>query len=67
MNGTARPSSADDDFRLLSLTAAANRIGISVRTLQRWIAKGHISVNRNFGSPRISTAELRRHIAPEHS
>jgi excisionase family DNA binding protein len=56
-----------DDFRLLTLKAAADKLGVSVRTLQRRIAEKRIRTVDTFGRPRISAAELRRHIEPSNA
>ena len=55
---------------LLTVRAAAERLGVGYSTLKRWIASGHVRTTRTEGGHhRISDAEIERLIAkhnPEH-
>ena len=55
---------------LLTVRAAAERLGVGYSTLKRWIASGHVRTTRTEGGHhRISDTEIERLIArhdPEH-
>ena len=55
---------------LLTVRAAAERLGVGYSTLKRWIASGHVRTARTEGGHhRISDTEIERLIArhdPEH-
>ena len=55
---------------LLTVRAAAERLGVGYSTLKRWIGSGHVRTTRTEGGHhRISDAEIERLIArqdPEH-
>ena len=55
---------------LLTVRAAAERLGVGYSTLKRWIASGHVRTTRTEGGHhRVSDTEIERLIArhdPEH-
>lgn len=50
--------------RLYTIEEAAEALRFSSKTIQRRIADGTIRAVSAFGRPRITAAELRRHILP---
>ena len=56
------PSVSQFEPRYISLAQAATLVSLSVRTLRRAIAAGHLRANRIGRLVRIDTAELRRWI-----
>lgn len=49
---------------LLTVRAAAERLGVGYSTLKRWIGSGHVRTNRTEGGHhRISDAEIERLLA----
>ena len=55
----------DSSLRLLTFVDAANLVGVSSRTVRRWVAAGLIPVTRLTGKPRIRESHLRKAI--EHA
>ena len=53
-----------DDLRAYTLPEAAERLGVSTRTLQRMAAKGELRLARLGSATRVPASELARLLAP---
>lgn len=53
-----------DDLRAYTLPEAAERLGVSTRTLQRMAAKGDLRLARLGSATRVPASELARLLAP---
>lgn len=53
-----------DDLRAYTLPEAAERLGVSTRTLQRMAAKGELRLARLGAATRVPAAEIARLLAP---
>ena len=60
MTGRHSDPSADRDF--LSIAEVADRIGVSERTVRRWIDRGDLNSWRRGRIVRVPVAELRRFL-----
>lgn len=48
--------------KLLSALQVAERCGVSLRSVRRWIAAGDLAVHRSGRAVRVSEADLRRFL-----
>lgn len=53
-----------DDLRAFTLPEAAERLGVSTRTLQRMAAKGDLRLARLGSATRVPASELARLLTP---
>ena len=54
----------NDDLRAYTLPEAAERLDVSVRTLQRMASRGELRVARLGAATRVPAAEIARLLAP---
>ena len=59
---TGRPSNPPSEKDLLSIAEVADRIGVSERTVRRWIDRGDLNSWRRGRIVRVPVAELRRFL-----
>ena len=59
---TGRPSNPPSDRELLTIAEVADRIGVSERTVRRWIGHGDLRSWRRGRIVRVPVADLRRFL-----
>jgi len=61
--GRGTPSSVARSAPLLSVSAVAELLGVSTKTVRRLIGRGELKVHRIGGSVRVSEEDLRAYLA----
>ena len=59
----AAPAPAAIEPLMISRTDAARALGVSVRTLERWVAEGRLPARQTGARWMIATADLRAFVA----